>query len=289
MTKFLLEQGADVNAKYEEKTALESMILHECQANGDPHLTILRHLIDSGADPNTYYRPHWAYTNIWYPLLHIFAHLDFVIDLKPRNDFLHFMAQKGADLNAVDVAGRTLTEVLYWENKTIPQKEWKFLFLKGARITKSMISINFNRVWDWFPVDDAPESQAWALQPAPNTATLTLGNSEQRSPTEEDDSEGMISLRKNEYAVLLPEQTSSGLDISLATRGTRDSTEAWSYMTTPMTEEKRRLQGLCDGDSPHNAYKVLQKTEFRQLEWYTEEAAEAAVQMCPDWFRTAAV
>lgn len=289
MTKFLLEQGADVNAKYEEKSALESMILHECQANGDPHLTILRHLVDSGADPNTYYRPHWAYTNVWYPLLHLFAHLDFVIDLKPRIDFLHFMAQKGADLNAVDVAGRTLTEVLYWEDKTIPQKEWKFLFLKGARITKSMISTNFNRVWDWLPVDDAPESQAWALQPAPKTAILTFGNKEQQSQLEEDSSEETISLRENEYAVLVPEQACSGRDISLATRGTREATEAWSYMTTPMTDEKQRLQGLCDGASPHNAYKVLQKPEFRQLKWYTKEAAEAAVKMCPDWFQTVVV
>ena len=57
MARFLLQQGAKIGAKFERKTAIESLKLHKTLRTGEPHLSLLKVLLEGGADPSSRYFP----------------------------------------------------------------------------------------------------------------------------------------------------------------------------------------------------------------------------------------
>lgn len=140
MSRFLLEQGADINATFDGKSHIESIRINECTCTGSPQLDIVWLLLDHGGSPNSRYNPQPDQPEVWYPLLHIVAHLT-NIDMGPRIRFMKYLVkQKQADLDRVDFAGRTFLDALYWGNTEMPSRDWEWLLQNRDKITKLMIT-----------------------------------------------------------------------------------------------------------------------------------------------------
>jgi hypothetical protein len=160
MTRLLLQQGADIHATFDDKTVIESLVIHESARSGAPHLDIVRLLLEHRANPNSRYIPDPGVPATWYPLLHIVAYLT-NIDLGPRLRFMKQLKKEGADLNATDSSGRTFVEVLYWGDEQMPAPEWEWLFRNGAKITKRMVSLGAQR-----RISNAPETGSIRAEPS---------------------------------------------------------------------------------------------------------------------------
>ncbi|KAI1499717.1 hypothetical protein F5X99DRAFT_430346 [Biscogniauxia marginata] len=276
MTEFLLEQGADVNATFEHKTVIESLQIDDSSRTGSPHLETMKLLLNHGADPDSRYIPEPTQPEFFMPLLHIVAHLTH-IDLNCRIDFMKYLKLKGANLNAVDYANRTLVEVLYWGDRDMVSPTWEWLFRQGAKITKSMISTRYHE-----PVITDLEE---------NTGVSEL---EQRSPklidngispaAEEDVSHTEPTL--SNYAAPPSQDTQTDQPYNLWA----DSEDfdimfvPYDVMVVPFIRRDRHLRGLCDQGGQHEAYKILSQRKFRDRRNYTDEAIKAAETCYPSWF-----
>ena len=143
MVGFLLSRGANVNAQYENKTALESFVIPECERNGKPHFSVITALLEGGADANSRYYPITKVTvHGWHPLLHVVGYASQTIDLNHRLLLLELLLKHDVDMNAKDGFGRSFLEVLYWNNKRLPGRFWQLMLDKGARITRTMVTRN---------------------------------------------------------------------------------------------------------------------------------------------------
>ncbi|KAE8423391.1 hypothetical protein BDV36DRAFT_133141 [Aspergillus pseudocaelatus] len=259
MTRMLLKSGADIKAQFDDKTAIQN--------------------------PNSRYSPDTSYPNVWYPLLHIVAHLDDTIDLEARLDFMTFMCHaQGIDLNALDVAGRTLAEVLYWEDKTIPPQNWEILLGSGAKITKNMVSVHFHGLRYWEPGLETPQE----ISDNDHKSTESPEDESEQQSENRSDTGSTSSRTESEHRQLSLRLSAEHLSpddcIIIASHARNYPSDAWKQTCTPTTSKKRKLRGLCEGYSHHNAYQVLRKPEFRRREWYTPEAAKAAEEIDPCWF-----
>lgn len=256
MTKFLLEQDADIKAKFEGKTVIESLMVNESLRTGSPHLDTIKLLLDYGADPNSRYIPHPGAPEIFYPLIHTVAHMT-NIDLGPRLQVMKKLKIKGADLNGTDFAGRTLVEVLYWGDKEIPPQDWDWLLRHGAKITQSMVSARYHkqRIWNLRESFDTIE---------PSSTETGLSGIEQRAIESADEGDSLVSVNIFHHWV----HSEDAQDVS-------DS----------IIRSGPPLNGLCDRRGrDHRGYDILQQCKFRRREYYTQEAAQAAQDCCKNWF-----
>lgn len=146
MTKFLVDEGANLALKFDGKTAIESLCLDDkylSPTSAHAHLQVMEYLLMAGANPDSRYYPDGARLSTWHPLLHIVAYSHYGIDDGRRIDFMRFLHGCGANLNGTDCLGRTFLDVLYWGGAILPSDEWEWLLRKGARISRSMISRSF--------------------------------------------------------------------------------------------------------------------------------------------------
>lgn len=145
MADLLLDSGADIHLRYEYKPAVKTTAIESLQLEGDPkpHLDMIQLLIKKGANPNSHYFQHGDVLSLAHPLLHLVAYGEYNIGLEERIELMHFLYERGADLNGADYKGQTFLDALYWKGEDIPPKEWAWLLRKGAKICKTMISLAF--------------------------------------------------------------------------------------------------------------------------------------------------
>ncbi|KAL6821892.1 hypothetical protein J3E69DRAFT_339512 [Trichoderma sp. SZMC 28015] len=257
MTEFLLDQGADANAKFEDKTAIESLVLGHGPSACEPHLNIMKLLIERGANPNSRYYPHGDNKYQWYPLLHIVAH-DYGMDVSQRVDFMKLLYSKGADLNSVDSNNSSFLEVLYSDETIMPADEWDWLLNHKAKITKTMVS----------SVLDRDNANNWG-----------------KESTERYRIAGLVSDNESEGDVWETSEESSARD------GSPPQPHQTSLMRQFSAWGSRDLDlyrspgvGLCDKGGQHDALKILCQRRFRRRDWYESDAAALAESLQSDWF-----
>ncbi len=143
MVRLLLRYGANVDAKFEDKTAMQSLFIPECDENGEPHLSVITALLEGCANSDSRYYPTVdVKAHGWHPLLHVVGYANRIISLHIRLKLLQTLIEHGVDLNAKDGFGRTFLEVLYWNDKRLPATSWQDMLEKGAKITRAMITRN---------------------------------------------------------------------------------------------------------------------------------------------------
>ncbi|KAI1737963.1 hypothetical protein F4680DRAFT_450360 [Xylaria scruposa] len=260
MTKFLLEEGANVHARFDDKTAIESFSIDEIFGTGSPHLEIMQHLLEYGGDPNSRYIPFGQYPLFWYPLIHIVAHVK-RIHSGPRFEFMRHLVDMGADINGSDYDGVTFLEALYWGNKEVPPQEWDWILRNGGKITRSMISAHsielHDRVARASLMRRTPPKRRGMIELAHRWSSLDY------FPTT------VSRLKRNE--LMLWSGNSSLID-----------KETDSDLLSPLDLP---LKGLCDGDGKgHDAYEILKRESLRKREYYEPEALQIIKSYCPDWF-----
>lgn len=113
MTKFLLDLGADVNATFDGKTPLESIVPWEANASGQPHLSVAKILLEYGANvngrfPNKYLNGpipiEVQQTNYGYPMIHVALHQkSFNCDV--RNDWIFSFGIRQISTYGIQVVG----------------------------------------------------------------------------------------------------------------------------------------------------------------------------------------
>lgn len=254
MATYLISQGANIEAKFEEKTAIESLVLDRFSKDAERILGIFKVLIEAGAHANSRYYPYGQDRRFWHPLLHIVA-LDYIRELEPRLEFMKLLSEHGADLNAQDSDGISFLEVLYYVGETIPSAEWNWLLSMGAKITKGMLCRSADE-------SELNESHVQSI--------------ETNLSEDSDDSDDSISSKNERWAPvrvfrllqLRGDYASSNLE-----KG-RKYHEAFSLRA-----------GLCDdGGSIHDAFQVLRQRKFRNKKWYNLDAVVLAEELRPGWF-----
>ena len=143
MVRFLLERGANVDAQFENKSAMQSFPIPGCENDGEPHFSVISALLEGGADVNSRYYPTVQTTvHGWHPLLHVVGYASQSIDRAHRLLLLELLLKHDVDMNAKDGFGRSFIEVLYWNDKRLPPQTWQLMLDKGARITPAMVTRN---------------------------------------------------------------------------------------------------------------------------------------------------
>ncbi|KAF4471766.1 alpha beta-Hydrolase [Fusarium albosuccineum] len=280
MAQFLIEAGADMEVRFEDKTAVENLLFDNYTRNGEPSLGILRVLIHGGADPNSHYYPKAGDRSHWHPLLHIVAARGYVPDIEPRLDFMRLLHRKGADLNGKDSKGLSFIEFLYWEGAPFPATEWDWLLRKGAKITKRMVSRTFyepggsacGQTEFWYDPDaESSDSSEAGLSPEDGEVLVLSG------PSYFVDEETIqLSDRSQDL-------TASSVSVDLIPREIYDHIPS-DPSFSEILEWLKRL-GLCDkGSHRHDASEISRQKKFRRREWYDGDAAEAAETLEPRWF-----
>ncbi|KAB8199720.1 hypothetical protein BDV34DRAFT_217809 [Aspergillus parasiticus] len=125
MIELLLREGADVNARFDEKTLIENLMFY--QNTNQVCFNIIKIFLSNGTNPNSRHYPIERRPKFWYPLLHLVVRMNDCIGIGP-----HYL-------------GRPFLEILYWKNRPIPKNEWYWLLKNGTKITKSMISTKFHK------------------------------------------------------------------------------------------------------------------------------------------------
>ncbi len=139
MADLLLRSGANINLRFDGKTAIESLSFDEFS---EPLYEMYSVLLKHGAEANSRHFFDGVSLSPWYPLLHLAAHCPNASRNVPRRaiELMRLLIRKGADPNKVDSRGSAFTEALYYNDSPLPQVEWEWLLRKGAKITIGIIN-----------------------------------------------------------------------------------------------------------------------------------------------------
>lgn len=138
--ELLLGRGADIEATFDGKTALESMLLWQCDASGQPQLSLARILLNHGANvEGQIIVLDETGQKLWFPLLHAAIWHRKALNIYVKGEWIQLLLEYGADPNSIDIYGRTFVESLYGDDVQILRAVWKLIFNKGGKITKSML------------------------------------------------------------------------------------------------------------------------------------------------------
>ncbi|KAF3014152.1 hypothetical protein E8E14_000686 [Neopestalotiopsis sp. 37M] len=279
MLEFLLQQGADVHARFEGKTIIESIVIFVESTDSAQEIDVIKLLLNYGADVNSRYLKYAGLQALFWPLLHTVAHFTNT-ELHRRLDLMEFLQSKGANLNAVDCFGQTFVEVLYWHRVEIPSPHWDWLFRKGARITKRMISRRY------FENEDT--RQVSTPQRIEESHKVVNIRSTMHSNMHYDSYDGDSDYWSDDEEYDFPGYYNGPLIYPTVPRSwsqdeENDLAQAQKWLIQRQAE-RFDLKGICDGSGDHNARRILVQKKYRRREWYTEDAAEAAETCMPGWF-----
>ena len=128
--EYLVEQGVDVNAVFNEQTALRYYGKYGWQ----PSVPMTFFLLEHGADPN-------ISVGISYkrcPYLHLMVCWKGA-KLKERLEMAAILHKHGVDFNKPDEDGVVLAEKLYSASGHFPRESWVWVLASGAKITRLMV------------------------------------------------------------------------------------------------------------------------------------------------------
>ncbi|KAF5716283.1 ankyrin repeat [Fusarium mundagurra] len=244
MTQLLIDSGANIEAKFENKTAIQSLVLPGRSIDGGSSLGVMKVLLNKGASPNSRYYPTGDTEKEWFPLIHIIAGAgDYDWGEEAKLSFLHLLLDRQVDPNGRDWKGLTFIEVLYWHGRKLPQDQWVRLFEMGGRITKKMICAPDVTTGDGYdghiPITSRPASSFWPEISIRSLRSRRSRNRAQRSDLSSD----------------------SDQEIDTSRPGLCDQS-----------------------DGGHDAYVVLRQKKFRVKEWYDKDARKEAKRRSPHWF-----
>ena len=179
MAQFLLSRGANVEARFDDKTAVQSFVLSERKMNGESNLSVITALLKYNADPNSRYYPfRKTSTYGWHPLLHLVCYGSQNIDRSHRLLLLTLLIEHDIDLNAKDAFGRIFLEVLYWNDKRLPGQYWQLLLDKGARSYPRPVTLKLRNPRFVFrnasPVNPSGDSKSIARTTTTNEEVLVM-------------------------------------------------------------------------------------------------------------------